>query len=46
MVMVRIRERNIEYLEGKNKELEINSKNQYIIHLCRGLKELKESYQL
>ena len=40
--MVRIRERNIEYLEGKNKELEINGTNKNIIELNRGINELKQ----
>jgi hypothetical protein len=37
MVMVHIGERNIEYLESKINELEINGKNKNIIDLYRGI---------
>jgi len=45
MVKVHIGGRNIEYLEGKINELEINGKNKNIIDLYRGINELKEGYR-
>jgi len=45
MVMVHIGDRNIEYLEGKIKEPEINGRNKNIIDLYGVIKELKEGYQ-
>ena len=45
MLMVHIRDRNMERLEGKCKEFEINVKNKNIIGLRRGINELKKGYQ-
>jgi hypothetical protein len=41
MVVVHIKDRNIEYLEGKINEHEINGKNKNIVDLYRGIEELK-----
>jgi len=45
MIMVHIRDRNTEYLEGKINEIEINSKKKNIIDLYGGINELNYSYQ-
>ena len=45
MVMVHIGDRNMEQLEGKSKELQINDKNKNIIDMYRGIRELKEGYR-
>jgi len=45
MVMVHIRDKNMNHLEDKFKEFETNGKNKKSIDLCRGINELKEGYQ-
>jgi hypothetical protein len=42
MVMVHIGDKNMEYLENKSKELEINGKNKNIIDCYRHTNKLKE----
>jgi len=44
MEKVHIKDRNVEYLEGKIKELEINGKNKNIIDLYRGIKKFNFGY--
>jgi hypothetical protein len=45
MVMVLVRDRNMNHLEGKCNKFEINGKNKNIVDLYRGIKESKEGYQ-
>ena len=45
MVMVQVSDTNIQYLEDKINEIEINGKNKNIIDSYKGIKELKEGYQ-
>ena len=44
MQKVHIKDRNVEYLEGKINELEINGKNKNIIDLYRGIKKFNFGY--